>query len=189
MVCINVSTISGQNYLYQKDVGGFSGYVNYLSKLKQDNSAGFIYGADYTYNGIASLGIKGTRSRSRTYVFDEAATGFLTLNLSATPLKSKIGNTTYSIPLVTEISFYEGQGYFSYGVRLSALKEVSLKTSLLYVFSMVKEPSFTYSGINSFSFTFEPSLMYRNARIAPLVSIFDQKVRLGFSAGFLLKNK
>ncbi len=178
-----LNIIHTQNYLYQKDMSGLSGYVNVLTQAKLDDSPGFSFGADYTFDGTASLGVKRTQLKSKN-IFDDSDTGYYTFNFSVTPLKLKKGKTTYSIPLVAELNLYNKEQFFSYGIRFAAYNEFGNNSFFLPVVSVLNQPSFTDLGQKYVNVVFEANLMFQYFKIAPLVSVSEGKVRFGLSLGF-----
>jgi hypothetical protein len=181
MFCFNNSF--GQNYLYQKEMSGMSGYVNVLTQAKKDLTPGFSFGADYTFDGTASLGIRRSQLKSKT-VYDDSDTGFFTFNFSVTPLKVKWNKTTLSLPLVGELNIYDKQQFLSYGIRLAAMTELAKSAYFIPTLSVHREPSFTHEGSNHINIIFESNFVFNALKFAPMISVFDEKIRFGLSVGF-----
>lgn len=180
------SNVFGQNYLFKKDQSGFSGSLGLLTKVNKDR-IGFNVGADYTFDGLFSMGVNRSFFQSTNSLLIEETKGYFTFNVSLDPLKLEKGKTTFLLPLILGISLIEGEQFFTYGARLGIRNQMTLNSSFTPVFSIISQPNINnivkpYSTV----YSVELNIIYLSFRIAPQFAIFDNDVRFGINIGIVL---
>jgi hypothetical protein len=175
-----------QNYLFKKDKSGFSGFIGLGTKVNKDR-IGISLGADYTFDGLFSMGVNRTFFQSNNVLLIKETKGYFTFNVSLDPLKLEKGKTTFLLPLILGISLIEGEQFFTYGARLGLRTQMSLHSSFTPIFSVISQPNINnienpYTTISSV----ELNIIYQSFRIAPQFSISESDVRFGINLGFLL---
>lgn len=162
-----------QTYLYKKGQSGLSLYAGTFLK----NPDGIILGADYTINGVFSLGFaKSGSTTNSNYSFD--------VNVALGKIESE--GRTITFPLVAAYSIIGGTGVFAAGGGLAMRQQLNETTVLTPVFLMLlQNNSGTYSrNRKTIGLGFELNMMFHKFRVAPSVLIAEGKSVMALVGGF-----
>ncbi len=182
---VSISTALGQNYLFKKGNNGFSGSLGVLTEITNDPLS-FNLGANYTFDGVFSVGVNRTIFQSNNIIVKNTK-GYFSFNVSLDPLKLENGKTTFMFPLFMGVSLIEEEQFFTYGARIAMRNQMTLHSSFTPVFSFFSQPNVDniktpYATVSSI----ELNIMYQSLRIAPQFSISGNDVRFGINFGIIL---